>query len=124
MLRHVGALGALAAACVLAGPVAIPARAARAQAPPTFGRMFPKLPAFTDPTVPELAALAQTMLEQPGPEGDNPDIPSGFTYFGQFIDHDITRDELPTPTAPVDPATIPNKRTPELDLDSLYGAGP
>jgi hypothetical protein len=124
MLRRLGALGALAATCLLAGPVAVPARAARAQSPPTFGRMFPRLPAFTDPTVDQLAALAQTMLEQPGPDGDNRDIPSGFTYFGQFIDHDITRDELPTPTATVDPTTIPNKRTPELDLDSLYGAGP
>ena len=27
--------------------------------------------------------------------GDNPAIPAGFTYLGQFIDHDITLDLMP-----------------------------
>lgn len=53
-------------------------------------------------------------------------VPAGYTYLGQFIDHDITLDrtELSDSEA-VDPATIEeNFRTPQLDLDSLYLGGP
>ena len=38
------------------------------------------------------------------------DVPSFFTYFGQFLDHDMTLDKLPLPTEFVDPNTIPNSR--------------
>ena len=46
---------------------------------------------------------------------------SFFTYFGQFLDHDMTLDTLPLPTEFVDPNTIPNIRDPRLNLDSVYG---
>ena len=52
-------------------------------------------------------------------------IPAGFTYLGQFIDHDITFD--PTPFGARRSGTRArsvNLRTPRLDLDSLYGGGP
>ena len=52
------------------------------------------------------------------------DVPSFFTYFGQFIDHDLTLDKLPLPTTFVDPNTIPNSRDPRFNLDSVYGGGP
>jgi Animal haem peroxidase len=56
---------------------------------------------------------------------DNPDnVPSFFTYFGQFLDHDMTLDTLPPPMSPVDPTTIPNHRDPRLTLDSVYLGGP
>ena len=51
-------------------------------------------------------------------------IPAGFTYLGQFIDHDITFDPTPFGAAPRRPAALVNLRTPRLDLDSLYGGGP
>ena len=56
---------------------------------------------------------------------ENPDIPAGFTYLGQFIDHDITFD----PTSKLRPAQRPatrsvNFRTPRFDLDRVYGSGP
>lgn len=87
-----------------------------------FGRLFPQLPPFR-PTDAALTALGQTMTRQI--ERDDSDIPAGYTYFGQFIDHDITHDG--TPGLPVDaPQTlsadqIQQLRSPSLDLDSLYG---
>jgi hypothetical protein len=51
--------------------------------------------------------------------------PAGFTYLGQFIDHDLTMDVTDvTFGQTVSPATLLQARSPSLDLDSLYGAGP
>jgi hypothetical protein len=55
---------------------------------------------------------------------ENPDIPAGYTYFGQFIDHDITFDPVASFDRLNDPDARHNFRTPRLDLDSLYGRGP
>ncbi len=49
---------------------------------------------------------------------------AGITFFGQFIDHDLTLDTAPQPNAPVDPTTLVNGRTFAFDLDSVYGGGP
>ena len=57
-------------------------------------------------------------------DGDNQHVPSGFTYLGQFIDHDITLDLTSLGTRLEDPNATRNFRTPRLDLDSLYGLGP
>jgi hypothetical protein len=56
-----------------------------------FGSMFPRLPAFT-PTVQKLTELGEAMIDSNPelPEGDNNQVPAGYTYLGQFIDHDIT----------------------------------
>jgi len=51
-------------------------------------------------------------------------IPAGFTYFGQFVDHDVTFDVSSTLDADTDANTINNMRSPSLDLDSVYGDGP
>ena len=51
-------------------------------------------------------------------------IPAGFTYFGQFVDHDITLDVSSSLDAATDATTINNMRSPTLDLDSVYGRGP
>jgi hypothetical protein len=48
----------------------------------------------------------------------------GFTYLGQFIDHDITFDTTSMPEGTVEPMQIHNFRTPALDLDSVYRDGP
>jgi hypothetical protein len=58
-------------------------------------------------------------------DGSKPNtrVPSGYTYLGQFIDHDITFDPL-SKFDPTDPDKLINFRTPRLDLDSLYGGGP
>jgi len=90
-----------------------------------FGRMF----GFLRPLVVSddaLDALGAAMIEPPDAqvELDNAEIPAGFTYFGQFIDHDMTFDPTPMPEKRIDPLAIYNYRTPRLDLDSLYGLGP
>jgi hypothetical protein len=51
-------------------------------------------------------------------------IPAGYTYFGQFVDHDITFDVSSSLDVDTDANTINNMRSPTLDLDSLYGRGP
>jgi hypothetical protein len=92
--------------------------------PGKFGRLFdlPPLVASDD----ALFALAQAMRD-PNPsdaQGDNASIPAGFTYLGQFVDHDITLDLTPLEQQLEDLESVSNFRTPALDLDALYGAGP
>src|SRR5205823_3080572 len=59
-----------------------------------FGRLFRELPPL-DSTDDDLITLSKTMVEGDDDEdkvGNNPHIPAGFTYLGQFVDHDITFD--------------------------------
>jgi hypothetical protein len=91
--------------------------------------MFPEL----EPYLPEdsvLEALARTMLPG-GPAvaaalepGENPNLASGYTYLGQFIDHDITYDPTSSLQRQNDPNGLFSYRTPRFDLDLLYGSGP
>jgi hypothetical protein len=48
-------------------------------------------------------------------------MPSGYVYLGQFIDHDLTRDNRYLKDAIPDAEQTINYRTPRLDLDHLYG---
>jgi hypothetical protein len=93
--------------------------------PGMFGRMFPDLRPLTIDDGP-LLELADAMKDtDPGSsEGDNARIPSGFTYLGQFVDHDITLDLTAIGEKEADPSAVENFRTPALDLDSIYGLGP
>lgn len=93
--------------------------------PGMFGRMFPNLTPHAAPDE-ALQALAAAMKDAAAddPAGDNPDVPAGFTYLGQFIDHDITLDLTSLAEKEKDPLATQNFRTPSLDLDSVYGLGP
>lgn len=52
-------------------------------------------------------------------------VTAGYTYFGQFVDHDLTRDRSSIADALQLPAEeIQNHQTPRLDLSQLYGKGP
>ena len=51
-------------------------------------------------------------------------IAAGFTYLGQFIDHDLTFDPTPLTDRGRDPHARVDFRTPRFDLDSVYGLGP
>jgi hypothetical protein len=84
-------------------------------------------------TVEALIALGSTMDDTPGKNAQDSTIPAIFTYFGQFIAHDITW-EKGTPDMmslaeikPWDAAqvgAIVNKRSGALDLDCVYGQPP
>jgi hypothetical protein len=66
--------------------------------------------------------IAQAMI---GGNGDASQVPAGFTYLGQFVDHDLTFDRTSVTLGEnVSPADLVQARSPSLDLDSLYGAGP
>lgn len=102
------------------------------------------LPA-TDPAtvVAALKALGDAMVEDAVPGEDplqpagNSTIPPVYTYWGQFIDHDLTANtdrnseisDITRPDlAPLAPdfvvANLKNLRQPTLNLDSVYGDGP
>ncbi len=102
-----------------------------------FGRMFRSLPAATfgspDPNHPDntvtLTKLAQAMiatldLPKDGKDDEESGIPALYTYFGQFIDHDITFDPASSLQAQNDPDALVDFRTPAFDLDNVYGRGP
>ncbi|WP_184952067.1 peroxidase family protein [Paractinoplanes abujensis] len=90
-----------------------------------FGVMFKNAEGFAPPDD-LLKSLAAQMGEPAGltPALDNPRVPAGFTFLGQFIDHDMTLDRTPVPEQEVDPLALTNFDTPLFDLGSLYGRGP
>jgi hypothetical protein len=112
----------------------------------TFTRMFPDLPPYAPPT--ETAReQAKKLGEKGGPidaldilsdpiqsilnpgqfspnNPDNPNMTAGVTFFGQFLDHDITLDPRSPLLEPSNPKKTTNFRTAAFDLDSMYGNGP
>ncbi|MGK7888089.1 MAG: peptidoglycan-binding protein [Leptolyngbyaceae cyanobacterium] len=111
-----------------------------------FDYLFPALPQdpvnllpADDPTsvIDALKALGDAMVDNEPPTEANSMIPAIYTYWGQFIDHDMTagtdRDPEAIPditefTEPVAPAVVvenlKNIRRAFLELDSVYGNGP
>jgi hypothetical protein len=97
-----------------------------------FGRMFRALPpARFSPAA--LIALGDLMVAEaedaPTPETEiddeeNPGIAAGYTYLGQFIDHDLTFDPASSLQQQNDPDALVDYRTPRFDLDNIYGRGP
>ena len=83
-------------------------------------------------TVTRLKELGRAMVD-PGPATGDGRVPAIYTYFGQFVDHDITFETSSFTTAkllapglaPLPVAQIRddlrNLRTASLELDSLYG---
>ena len=81
----------------------------------------------------DLLALNERMRDNLATEDDSTRTPAGLTFFGQFVDHDLTltgvkeaangpdfdefRRDLPI-------SALQNLRTPEFELDSVFGPGP
>ena len=130
------------------------ARIAPGSAQTSFTRMFPELPAFAEATdtmrerakslgraggiLDAMDDPSQTALQSilnPGANLDslltgntfsigNIHMTAGVTFFGQFLDHDITFDPKSKLLENSNPKRVTNFRTPAFDLDSVYGAGP
>lgn len=103
-----------------------------------FGRMFRHLPYWApggdtffdlsksqqEEVVRSLVIDQLKMIGSGQPNAENPDIPAAYTYFGQFVDHDMTFDPMSVLARRNDPDELVNFRTPFLDLDNVYGRGP
>lgn len=94
-----------------------------------FCRMMPALPLTPSPASGELGLieLGEEMKElEPPPSTTTLNTPKvGYTYLGQFIDHDLTLDSTPLGLARgSDLSRMVNLRNPRLDLEHVYGGGP
>ncbi|WP_454616180.1 hypothetical protein [Bradyrhizobium cenepequi] len=135
------------------GPSPLTARAIARAAPPAvpdiavdeqadFGYFVPPLDApenylpESQTTVDELDGLGNLMIEAGGPGGADSTMPPVLTYWGQFLDHELTartdretaissvkNAHPPVPSSTVE-STLRNARTPRFDLDSVYGGSP
>ena len=92
----------------------------------TLGRLMPANPVQLKHVTHQKFIDALTDLANSMGATENTDghADAGMTFLGQFVDHDITLDATSALGTRIDPATIPNVRTPSLDLDCVYGAGP
>ena len=103
-----------------------------------YGFLFPDLQQNPgnrlDPaprTAKQLIRLGESMVDpNPTDEKFDSNIPSAYTYFGQLIDHDLTRQSLAHPPnfcGPITPLPLyeisaaTNSRSFGLDLDCVYG---
>jgi hypothetical protein len=101
------------------------------------GNLLPSGEGTTANVINALKALGASMaMEQPDDPRPDGAIPAAYTYFGQFIDHDITktkfdpmisgaadpidRDEFPIVSADDLGGLVINERTSAFDLDSVY----
>ena len=90
-----------------------------------FGRLLPRNPIVRPTDLDKarklLGALAASMKSSQDIQSD---VPAGMTFLGQFIDHDITLDVSSELGRSTRHHLITNVRTPALDLDCVFGAGP
>jgi Animal haem peroxidase len=102
----------------------------RESTPQAYCRLFPpsRSPSEVDRLCENLTVLGRAMVDDGSRVSDGrPEILAdcGYTYFGQLLAHDLTKDPSSLDEAwQKEPAEIANLRTPRLDLDSLYGGGP
>ena len=91
-----------------------------------YGRLFPDLEGLKCDEDQLLAlgkAGAAMDVASDDPEADNPRIAAGYTMFGHMLAHDLTADRsLLQHHASLQ--RIHNFRTPRIDFESMYGAGP
>jgi len=100
--------------------------AGTADPPAAYGRLFPELA-----PLPSDEALLQRLgtscgTEAPGTGASGRDDASGaagWTFFGQFIAHDVTADRSPL-VDQADVEALKNVRRQKLNLECLYGSGP
>ena len=99
-----------------------------------FGRMFRALrgaqfgatEAENASNLNKLGAAMSAEFDGPkdGRDDEESGIPALYTYFGQFVDHDITFDPASSLQKQNDPDALVDYRNPAFDLDNVYGRGP
>ena len=154
VLKRRELLKALASGVLLGSTGLLGMRAARAQhggrrfflREDSFGRIFPRLEPFAQPSAALTAALVDigkpggildardnlaagpaALITDPALNVNNANNlthTAGTTFMGQFMDHDMTFDLTSVLGVPTEPEESPNARTPAFDLDSVYGGGP
>jgi hypothetical protein len=102
----------------------------RESPPNRYCRLFApaKPPVDLDGYCEALTALGRAMIDDGSRVCDErPEIlvDSGYTYFGQLIAHDLTKDVSSVDDVwRKEPEELENLQTPKLDLSTLYGGGP
>ncbi len=88
-----------------------------------FSRLGPEGVQVPEETRIALAKAVTAPTTQP--DSADPAVPAGFTYLGQFVDHDLTMDRTESQLGgDVNLDDLVQGRSPALDLDSVYGRGP
>jgi hypothetical protein len=95
--------------------------------PTAYARMFPELPSFqADEQFLHMLGRAGGICDC-GDVGDSTEslgyAPAGWPIFGQFVAHDITADRS-TLRSHANTAELRNARSPQINLECLYGDGP
>jgi hypothetical protein len=92
-----------------------------------YARLFPDLPSFTADdqflyALGRAGGLCDCRDVDDAPESLGTEA-AGWPFFGQFVAHDITADRSAL-RSHVDPSRLRNARSPQLNLECLYGDGP
>ncbi len=91
----------------------------------SFSRLFPNLsPNYVHDSLIEALGKPGGLMD--GDTTPDSNIPAGYTFFAQFVDHDVTLDTQSKLDSDwvQNPDQLPNFRSASLDLDCVYGFGP
>ncbi len=103
-----------------------------------FCQLFPKLKSWGDDfdikqqceaeQVAAILGASSGIMHDVNSSSPDSSTPAGYTFFAQFIDHDITLDTTTalhgSPEENHENSPFPNLRSASLDLDCVYGFGP
>jgi hypothetical protein len=95
-----------------------------------YSRLFPPAPVALDIDAycEAVTALGEAMVDDGTRVSDESAeilLDAGYTYFGQLLSHDLTKDVSSVDEAwQKEPEQLQNLQTPKLDLHVLYGDGP
>jgi hypothetical protein len=95
-----------------------------------YSRLFPptSVASNVEAYCEAVTALGEAMIDDgTRVSNEQPEIllDAGYTYFGQFLSHDLTKDVSSVDEAwQKEPEQLQNLQTPKLDLHVLYGGGP
>lgn len=93
----------------------------RMMAEPERDNTNPRLPSAPREDIDDAGKPRTSRLHD---DEENSGIDAGYTYLGQFIDHEITFDPASSLQQLNDVDALVDFRTPRLDLDCMYGRGP